>query len=292
MSQEKVDLPVRHVSDTAWLVAAYRATESRRPDAVFKDTLAERLLNGEGSPWQDKGHLPEAPFGHWLMTVRTHLIDRLLLQRIKDGVDTVVNLATGLDTRPYRLPLPARLAWVEVDFPHVVEFKNKHLASETPRCRLSRIAADLAGQDARRALLAEVTESSRSTLVLTEGLLPYLDDEVVEGLAADLYANEKIHWWVMDVSAPSFFAWFNSDPTLVKQMIEEGSLRPAEGATVSLKFAPPDMGAYLQPFGWQLAAFTSFSAGARALGRPPLDETPEGRRAANESGIALFARSL
>src|SRR2546422_4602991 len=43
------------------------------------------------------------------------------------------NLAAGLDARPYRLPLPSSLRWVEVDFPDVIAYKQEQLAMERPR---------------------------------------------------------------------------------------------------------------------------------------------------------------
>ena len=49
----------------------------------------------------------------WMTVVRTVVIDRYLQEAIARGVDTVVNLGAGLDTRPYRMTLPASLSWVE-----------------------------------------------------------------------------------------------------------------------------------------------------------------------------------
>ena len=47
--EQNVGIPVKHVSETAFLVAAYRALESKRPDARFNDPLAERLAGPEGA---------------------------------------------------------------------------------------------------------------------------------------------------------------------------------------------------------------------------------------------------
>ena len=64
----------------------------------------------------------------------------------------VVNLAAGLDARPYRMALPPNLDWIEVDLPDLVDYKERILAGETPACRLERVRLDLADVAARRKL--------------------------------------------------------------------------------------------------------------------------------------------
>jgi hypothetical protein len=61
----------------------------------------------------------------------------------------VLNLAAGLDARPYRLDLPADLRWLHVDMPEMVDYFRTGMAGETPKCRLEFIPADL--RDARSA---------------------------------------------------------------------------------------------------------------------------------------------
>jgi len=98
------DTPITHVSDTARWVALYRAMESERPDALFHDQFARRLAGPQGEEIMRR--LPRAREFAWPMIVRTAVMDELILRAIeRDGIDTVVNLAAGLDTRPYRLPL-------------------------------------------------------------------------------------------------------------------------------------------------------------------------------------------
>jgi len=68
-------------------------------------------------------------------------------------MDTVVNLAAGLDTRPYRMALPAALHWVEVDLAGILDYKEEILADEKPVCRLDRVRLDLGDAGARRSFL-------------------------------------------------------------------------------------------------------------------------------------------
>src|SRR5580700_5523810 len=135
------NLTVRGVSDTARWVAYFRALETRRPDALFLDPYAERLAGVHG--FQIANTLPDGNKHEWAWVARTYLFDQFLSRAIQDGADLVVNLAAGLDARPYRMNLPDTLQWVEVDFPDIVYYKDEVLANEKPRCRLERISLDL-----------------------------------------------------------------------------------------------------------------------------------------------------
>ena len=76
----------------------------------------------------------------WLVA-RTKLIDDAIADALADGCDRVLNLAAGLDARPYRLDLPSELTWVEADLPELLAEKTQALADQTPRCRLTRTAS-------------------------------------------------------------------------------------------------------------------------------------------------------
>lgn len=117
---------ITHVSDTARWTALHRATESARPDALFRDPLAERLAGAQGRaivdnvPWTDCS-------GFWLVA-RTIIIDDAIADALAHGCDRVLNLAAGLDTRPYRLDLPSDLTWIEADLPKLLAEKTQVLA--------------------------------------------------------------------------------------------------------------------------------------------------------------------
>src|SRR5438093_13228736 len=92
--------------------------ESERPDALFRDPYARKLAGERGE--RILASLPKGRAWAWPMIVRTAVLDELILRTIeRDRVDTVLNLAAGLDTRPYRLPLPPTLRWLEAGPPHV-----------------------------------------------------------------------------------------------------------------------------------------------------------------------------
>ena len=111
MASDNDDL--RNISDTARWVAIYRAIESDRPDALFHDPFARRLAGERGERIAET--MEFANRHAWSFVARTVVFDRLIEDSIASGADMVVNLAAGLDTRPYRMALPANLPWIEVD---------------------------------------------------------------------------------------------------------------------------------------------------------------------------------
>jgi methyltransferase (TIGR00027 family) len=177
-------------------VATYRAQETERPDGLFHDPLAARLAGDRGRKIADA--MPYPKIMYWILVVRTVAIDRLITHAIERGADTVLNLGAGLDTRPYRMKLPASLRWIEVDFPDMIAYKNEILSAETPACRLERIAADLSDIPARRKLFAQIGEASKEVAVITEGLIPYLSADDAANLSADLYAVPSFRSWIQD----------------------------------------------------------------------------------------------
>lgn len=187
---------IEHVSDTAVWVATYRALETERPDALFRDPLASVLVGERGR--RLAAAMPHGKLMAWVMAVRTVSIDRLVLDALADGVDCVLNLGAGLDTRPYRMALPPALRWVEVDFPQMVAFKDAALADEKPACALERIPLDLSDRDARRALFARLGSEAKRVLVITEGVILYLTNEEAGSLAEDLAAVPQFEAWIQD----------------------------------------------------------------------------------------------
>ncbi len=163
---------IEHVSDTARWVAVYRAMESERPDAHFRDPWARRLAGAKGEDIVRT--LPRGQGSAWPMIVRTKVFDEIILERVRDDdLDMVVNLAAGLDTRAWRMELPSDLRWLDVDLPGILDYKLDAMAAETPRCRYEAVRADLTDAGERGAALARLADAERA-MVVSEGLLIYL----------------------------------------------------------------------------------------------------------------------
>src|SRR5262249_23116333 len=149
--------------------------------------------------------------------------------QLRNGVDMVVNLAAGLDARPYRMELPASLQWVEVDFPAILDYKEKILAADMPGCALERVRADLSDSNIRRQLFARLGKSSTKALVISEGLLVYLEPANVASLAGDLASTPSFRSWALDLASPG----------LLRRLQKQMGNRLSEGGA-ELKFGPPE----------------------------------------------------
>jgi len=247
---------VSHVSDTARWVAVYRARETERPDALFRDPLAARLAGERGEAIA--AATPRAAQTGWAAITRTKLIDDLVLDSIAQGCDRVINMAAGFDTRPYRLALPRALTWVEADLPALIDEKEHLLATETAVCTLIREAVDLSDSAARAAFLKRAAAGAGNALVITEGLVVYLDDVTVNALARDLAAAAGLRWWVLDLLSPG-----------IRAMISDG-MGGRHPARALVKFAPENGVAFFEGQGWRARDVKPLMRAAARFRRAPL----------------------
>lgn len=246
---------LRDVSDTALFVAFHRALESERTDALFHDPYA-RSLAGERGERAARGML----FGlaGWPVVPRTVVFDELILRAVRSGaIDMVVNLAAGLDTRPYRLDLPSGLDWVEADLPGILDYKTASLRDEPSRCRLERVAADLTDAAATGKLLDLTT--GRRALVLTEGLLVYLTAADVTAIAKSLHERPGVRSWVLDLAGQAAVG-LSARGTVGRQLSR---------ANAAHRFAPREGPGFFRPLGWEPTEVHSAWEVARRLGRLP-----------------------
>ena len=190
------------VGATATLVAAGRAMASRDPDGLINDPFAEPLVRAVGLDFFTKmmdGELDLTAFENFSperaqamvhgMAVRTKYFDDYLLNAARSGVRQVVILASGLDSRAYRLPWPAGTVVYEIDQPQVIEFKTTTLADigAEPTATRRTIPIDLRA-DWPAALAAAGLDTSAPTAWLAEGLLIYLPPEAQDRLFDNITA--------------------------------------------------------------------------------------------------------
>jgi methyltransferase (TIGR00027 family) len=247
---------IRNVSDTALWTAAYRADESERSDALFHDPFARRLAGERGAEIARRVKGDATRFG---VVIRTALMDDLILAAVRErGFDTVLNLAAGLDTRPYRLDLPADLVWIEVDLPQLIAVKETLLAGETPVCRFGRVSLDLADVDARRAFFAKTAARRDRVLVVTEGLLGYLSRDDVAALATDLAAHPAFAEWITDLIGAQVTARVRD------------AAKDLKDGTVPVLFAPAENTRFFRPYGWKERDFRDAFEEMVRLGRSGL----------------------
>ncbi|MBI3214234.1 MAG: SAM-dependent methyltransferase [Mycobacterium sp.] len=192
------------VGTTAVLVAAARAAETARPDPLIRDSYARLLVDGAGSGVWDKmadratidqvrAVDPEIAniFEHMInyQAVRTHFFDAFFADAVAAGIRQVVILASGLDSRAYRLDWPAGTVVYEIDQPKVLEYKAARLDAHgvLPVATRREVAVDLRF-DWPAALAAAGFDAAAPTAWLAEGLLMYLPSEAQDRLFENITA--------------------------------------------------------------------------------------------------------
>jgi len=191
--------PGSSVGATATMVATSRALASRGPGALLDDPLADplvravgldpfvRILDGEDNFEADP--LLNRKTRTEQITVRTRFFDDFFTSATKDGVRQAVILASGLDTRAYRLRWPAGTVVYEIDQPQVIGFKTKTLAGlgAAPTADRRAIGIDLR-DDWPTALREGGFDVNQPTAWSAEGLLPYLPPQAQDGLFDNITA--------------------------------------------------------------------------------------------------------
>lgn len=179
------------VGATATMVAAQRAlsSEAKLIDDPYAAPLVRavgidvyvRLVNGEieasGNTEFDPRRMAQG------MACRTRFYDQFFLDATRSGIGQVVILASGLDSRAYRLPWPAGTVVYEVDMPEVIEFKTLTLGDlgAKPTAQRCTVAIDLR-DDWASALRAAGFDTQAPSAWSAEGLVVYLPDDAQDAL--------------------------------------------------------------------------------------------------------------
>jgi methyltransferase (TIGR00027 family) len=248
---------MRGVALTALWVAAWRADESERPDALFHDPYARALAGPEGFEVLEAARevaVIEAPF----VPIRTVFFDQRIVHRSQ-----VVLLAAGMDARAYRLNWPRGARVFEVDLPEVLELKGRRLGRARPACTRIAVPVDLAG-DWPAALTGRGFRQELPTVWLLEGLLLYLDERLVGSLLARLDA----------LSAPGSMVLAD---VIGRTMLLMPQLEPLLDFVRELGapwlFGTDDPEELLEPLGWDVTAH-DLGAFAFEMGRWPFPVIP------------------
>ena len=210
------------VGATATAVAASRAMASQPPNALLNDPWADPLVRAVGVDTFVKlidgeiGHSGDSLLKRRAMneqiTVRTRFFDDFFVQATEAGIRQAVILASGLDTRAYRLPWPSGTNVFEIDQPEVIAFKTETLADlgAEPTAQRTIVAIDLR-DDWPAALLDAGFDPRQPTAWSAEGLLVYLppeaQDRLFDNIAALSAPDSRIATEHMDMrDAPADWA--------------------------------------------------------------------------------------
>lgn len=175
--------PTAHYTGETWVrnglshpeLATWQGRALHR--AMVLPTVASRTLGG--------------PTLEGLLVARHRIIDSTLDDLIQGGVTQVIEAACGMSPRGWRFSerYGERLTYVEADLPAMARRKRDALArmgSLSEHHRVVELDVLREGGSGSLEALAEELDPARSLVIVTEGLLTYLDDETVDGLWARL----------------------------------------------------------------------------------------------------------
>jgi methyltransferase (TIGR00027 family) len=269
------------VGATATAVATQRAMASQGPDPLLNDPWADPLVRAVGSDTFIKlidGNLGDAddPVMNrqavlQQITVRTRFFDDFFTQATDAGVRQAVILASGLDTRAYRLPWPADTVVYEIDQPGVIDFKTRTLADLGAKLPAERrtVAIDLR-EDWPTALVDAGFDPAKPTAWSAEGLLVYLppeaQDRLFDNVAALSAPGSRIACEQMD---------FRNIPADWAEKLTERARRIGSEINLAELFYTGDRnpaGEYLTERGWHVDIRTTEQAFSANGFQVPLDE--------------------
>ena len=188
------------VGTTATMVAAARAVASRDADPLFDDPYAAALVRAVGLDFftkladgevelPDDGEPGGPAFLATSIAVRTRFFDDFFTEAGAAGIRQAVILASGLDSRAYRLSWSDGTVVYEIDQPQVIEFKSATMESigATPAAEQRTVGIDLR-EDWPKALRASGFDPHQPTAWSAEGLLVYLPPDAQDRLFDDITA--------------------------------------------------------------------------------------------------------
>lgn len=164
------------VSETLLLPLAYRAFESRRPDALIHDPKAAEII---AQLRYDFSKLERQQFQQLNVGLRVREFDRAVrafLEAHPDGV--VVDMGCGLDTRFERVD-NGRVTWFNLDFPEVMALREQFFAPNPRSHALACSVLDFSWMD-------KVAQRPGPYFFLSEAMFPYLVEAEVRQLTLAL----------------------------------------------------------------------------------------------------------
>lgn len=272
------------VGATATMVAAARALASAAPEPLIDDPYAAPLVRAVGMDFftkmldgeLDLSQLPDASPERLqamidAMASRTKFFDDRCLAATEAGVRQVVILASGLDSRAYRLPWPDGTVVYELDQPEVIAFKTQTLdaAGATPTAVRHTVPIDLR-EDWPAALRSAGFDADSPTAWLAEGLLIYLPPQAQDRLFDQITALSAPGSTVSTEYAPGIMDFDAEKAREMSAPLREHGL-DIDMASLVYAGERSHVMEYLAESGWQVTGVTRYELFARYGLTPPAD---------------------
>ncbi|MGW0179687.1 SAM-dependent methyltransferase [Nocardia sp. NPDC003345] len=270
MTEPSVQVPTAGVAMTAIGVALIRERESRRPDRLYDDPLAAAFVAAartgfDADRWSRLEALADQFFEGRSLTVR--VVDDSVTEAVARGCGQIVLLGAGLDTRVFRLGLPAGTVFFEVDLPELFEFKEPVLAANAarPDCVRRVVAADLR-DDWAAVLAGRGFRPEVPTLWVDEGVLGYLPRKDAHAVAVTITGLSApgsrfgIGRFEVDSAAPKYQA--------LRELVtaDSAATRPVNGLG-------PDAESWFAEHGWR-TEFRAWNDLVAPYGRSGMGDVP------------------
>jgi len=193
----------RNASKTAETIAMVRVSESRRPEdgRICNDPYAIRFISQEvldfaaNNPEKYRAFLAQSerlvPGARNSIVARVRFFDDIVKSSIDDGLEQLVILGAGYDTRAYRIKGMDKIKLFEIDHPATQKVKIekiKEIFNSLPD-HVTYIPLDLEVDKLGQRLLESKYDSSKKTLFIMEGLLMYISPEVVDEILSFIVHN-------------------------------------------------------------------------------------------------------
>jgi methyltransferase (TIGR00027 family) len=191
------------VSKTAYYCCGVRMLDAERRRPLCGDNYAKRFMD-------DSARAFFAPFSANKRAIRGNaarhrIIDDFLRSAVGERPElTVLTIGAGFDTRPYRLHAGT---WIELDEAPVIALKNQKLPLSECKNKLTRVAIDFA----REPLRDKLAPHQGPTVVVLEGVLMYLSEEVIVTMLQTLRALFPEHVVICDLARRQFFEKHSAD---------------------------------------------------------------------------------
>ncbi|HYL99567.1 MAG TPA: SAM-dependent methyltransferase [Blastocatellia bacterium] len=258
------------IGRTSRWAAAQRARESTRSDRLFDDPLAAAMAGDDGLEMLRRGDEvnPQHEKTAQLLAVRTRFLDDLILNSTAKGITQIVILAAGLDCRAFRLNLPPRTRFYELDQAPVIELKEHLLKKENARTKYRRIALEADLTKSWLSSLREAGFQNRRSVWIMEGLLYYLSEPGVRRLLSDISSC---------AAAGSVLGADLVSASFLQSPLTSNGLEMMRKSGIGWQFGTDDPESFFVGYGWEATVLLPGEEGAH-YGRLNGAVVPRSRR--------------
>ncbi|HKK15864.1 MAG TPA: class I SAM-dependent methyltransferase [Gammaproteobacteria bacterium] len=187
------------ISNTAFYCCGVRMEDAERLFSICHDIYARRFMDEKALQVFEPFRAEKMP--NISNIVRCRIIDDFIAAELhKDSTTTIITIGAGFDTRPYRLEDGY---WIEIDDPHIIDYKNSRLPIAECKNPLQRRSIDFASGSLTEKL--QDIDNSRPIVIVIEGVFMYLEPGAITTTLEALQQQFPVHILLCDLMKKRFF---------------------------------------------------------------------------------------